>query len=138
MKQKRHSKSLSEINVTPLVDVMLVLLIIFMVVAPMMQRGIDVNLPETETASGINEAKFVITIERGNKVYINERPVHIKVLKERMRELMGNRLSETIYIRADRKTQYGTVLQVMDIIRQAGIENISMVTNPITQHEKEQ
>ncbi len=138
MKQKRHSKSLSEINVTPLVDVMLVLLIIFMVVAPMMQRGIDVNLPETETASGINEAKFVITIERGNKVYINERPVHIKVLKERMHELMGNRLSETIYIRADRKTQYGTVLQVMDIIRQAGIENISMVTNPITQHEKEQ
>ena len=135
-KKERNSRSLSEINVTPLVDVMLVLLIIFMVVAPMMQRGIDVELPETETASGINEAKIVLTIERSDRVYINDRPVHMKILKERITELLGTRSLETIYIRADRKIPYGTVLHVMDIIRQAGVENISMVTNPLPEHER--
>ena len=135
-KKDRYSRSLSEINVTPLVDVMLVLLIIFMVVAPMMQRGIDVNLPETETASGINEATIVLTIDREDRVYINDRPVHVKILKERIRELVGHKSNETIYVRADRKIPYGTVLHVMDIIRQAGIENISMVTNPLSERER--
>ncbi|MEW5807704.1 MAG: biopolymer transporter ExbD [Acidobacteriota bacterium] len=132
---EKHGKSLSEINVTPLVDVMLVLLIIFMVVAPMMHRGIDVNLPETKTAMGVDEARIVLTIDREDRIYINDRSVHIKLLKERILELLGRDSRETIFLKADRKIPYGKVLQVMDIIRETGIENISMVTNPI--HEKE-
>lgn len=133
-----RGKVLSEINVTPLVDVMLVLLIIFMVAAPMMQRGINVQLPETKTASSVEEARLVLTIDDQGKVYLNNRLIHIAILKDQLMELYGGQTSQIIYIRADKSISYGTVLTVMDVVRQAGFERISMVTTPAPEQEEEQ
>ncbi len=132
-----RGKVLSEINVTPLVDVMLVLLIIFMVAAPMMQRGINVDLPETKTASQVEEARLVLSIDEQNKIYVNERPIHLAILKDQLIEFYGHQTSQVLFIKADKKISYGTVLQVMDQVRQAGFEKISMVTSPISEHEEE-
>lgn len=132
-----RGKVLSEINVTPLVDVMLVLLIIFMVAAPMMQRGINVQLPETKTASQVEEARLVLSIDEQSKIYVNERPIHLAILKDQLIELYGHQTSQVLFIKADKKISYGTVLQVMDQVRQAGFEKISMVTSPISEREEE-
>lgn len=132
-----REKVLSEINVTPLVDVMLVLLIIFMVAAPMMQRGINVQLPETKTASSIEEARLVLAIDDKSKVYLNDRLIHIAILKDQLIELFGGQTSQMIFIRADKHISYGTVLEVMDQVRQAGFEKISMVTTPASIKEEE-
>ncbi len=132
-----RGKVLSEINVTPLVDVMLVLLIIFMVAAPMMQRGINVKLPETKTASQVEEARLVLSIDHQGKVFLNDRPIHLAILKDQLTELYAHQTSQVLFIRADKKIPYGTVLQVMDQVRQAGFEKISMVTAPISKQEED-
>lgn len=132
-----REKVLSEINVTPLVDVMLVLLIIFMVAAPMMQRGINVQLPETKTASQVEEARLVLTIDDQGKVFMNDRPIHSAVLKDQLTELYGNQTSQVLFIKADKTVTYGAVLEIMDQVRQAGFEKISMVTAPVSKQEEE-
>jgi len=128
---QRRQRQLAEINVTPLVDVMLVLLIISMVAAPMLERGINLELPATETASEIAEARFVVSVDRGARIRINDRPVHEDLLVERMRGLAETSPSETVFLRADRLLPYGEVLRVMDQIRSAGITRISLVTVPL-------
>jgi len=127
---RRHT-SLAEINVTPLVDVMLVLLIISMLASPMLQRGIHLELPSTETASEIQEARVVVSVDRNGRIRINERPVHPDLLAERMKSLSATRPEETVFLRADKLLPYGEVLTVMDMIRKAGVSRIALVTVPL-------
>jgi biopolymer transport protein ExbD len=126
----RRQRPLSEINVTPLVDVMLVLLIISMVAAPMLQRGIPLELPATETATDIEESRVVVSVDRDLRIRINDRPVHYDLLEDRMAALARQRPSETVYLRADRLLPYGEVLLVMDRIRKAGVTRVALVTVP--------
>ena len=127
----RRQTALAEINVTPLVDVMLVLLIISMVAAPMLQRGIHLELPTTETASEIQEARVVVSVDRNGRIRINDRPVHPELLTERMKTLSATRPDETVFLRADKLLPYGEVLTVMDTIRKAGVSRIALVTVPL-------
>ena len=127
----RRQSALSEINVTPLVDVMLVLLIISMVAAPMLQRGIQLELPATETATEIEEAHVIVSVDREARIRINDRPVHPDLLFERMKALAASRPGETIYLRADKLIPYGEVLRVMDTILKAGLSRVALVTVPL-------
>lgn len=122
---------MSEINVTPFVDVMLVLLIIFMVTAPMMQQGIDVNLPKTaSTGVSLNESPFVIVIHQSGKIKISDIEVSVGSLREKLKSIFANKKDKQIYIQADTKVNYGYVAEAMAEIRQAGILNISLITLP--------
>lgn len=122
---------LSEINVTPLVDVMLVLLIIFMVTAPMMQQGLDVELPETSN-SGVatNDDPFVLEIKKDKSLHAGESEMHMQTLKTKLQAIFATRKNKQIYIKADRNVDYGTVAEAMGEIRAAGIYSIGMITLP--------
>ncbi len=123
--------AMSEINVTPFVDVMLVLLIIFMVTAPMMQQGLDVNLPKTaSTGVALNEDPFVISINASGKINLGDNEISPDTLKQKVKAIFENRKNKQIYIQADKKVDYGTVAYVMGEIRMAGITNISLITLP--------
>ncbi len=123
--------ALAEINVTPMVDVMLVLLIISMVAAPMLQRGIRLELPATQSATEIQEARIVVSLDREGHIRINDRPVHPELLHERMKGLAATRPSEPVFLRADKFLPYGEVLRIMDEIRTAGITRVVLVTVPL-------
>jgi biopolymer transport protein ExbD/biopolymer transport protein TolR len=127
----RRQAALADINVTPLVDVMLVLLIISMVAAPMLERGIHLELPATRTATDIEDARVVVSVDRDSRIRINDRPVHPDLLEEKMRQLAAARPEETVFLRADKLLPYGEVLLVMDTIRQAGVSRIALVTVPL-------
>ena len=124
-------RTLAEINVTPLVDVMLVLLIISMVASPMLERGIKLDLPATETAVEMDEARVVVSLDRDGRIRINDRPVHPDLLGQQMKALATTRPQETVYLRADKLLPYGEVLLVMDRIRKAGVTRVALVTVPI-------
>lgn len=133
-KGSRSRATMSEINVTPMVDVMLVLLIIFMVAAPMMQQGIDVKLPET-AASGIapsNEEPFVIVIDKSRKITIGTANIQMNDLRGKLAAIFEKRRDKQIFIQADKAVDYGTVAEALAEIRAAGILNISLVTIPKT------
>jgi biopolymer transport protein TolR len=123
----------SEINVTPLVDVMLVLLIIFMVTAPMMTQGVDVKLPESSApAIPSDEERLVVTVTQDRQVYINDNVVELKELHTKLSAITQNRQDRKgVFLRADEKLPYGYVMEVMGTIRQAGIDQIGMVTDPM-------
>ncbi|MGA2404682.1 MAG: protein TolR [Syntrophobacteraceae bacterium] len=122
----------AEINVTPLVDVMLVLLIIFMVTAPMMTQGIDVKLPESSApAIPSEDERLVVTVTQDRKIYINDNQVEQGELESKLAAVTQNRLDRKgVFLRADEKIPYGYVMEVMGLIRQAGIDQIGMVTEP--------
>ena len=127
----RRPSALADINVTPLVDVMLVLLIISMVAAPMLQRGIHLELPATATATNIEEARVVVSVDRESRIRVNERPVHPDLWQELRRRLAQSRPTETVFLRADKLLPYGEVLLVMDTIRKADVTRIALVTLPL-------
>ena len=123
--------AMSEINVTPFVDVMLVLLVIFMVTAPMMQQGLDVNLPKTaSTGVSLNEDPFVLVIDAAGKIKAGETQLSVSGLSQKIKAIFETRNSKQVYIQADAKVDYGTVAYVMGEVRQAGITNISLITVP--------
>ena len=122
--------ALSDINVTPLVDVVLVLLIIFMVTAPMMQRGVDVRLPRVESSADAQEQRLVVTVGRDQKVYLNDKLVPVAGLEPRLRDAIKARADKTVYLKADQGLSYGFVVETMDRIRRAGVEKLGMVTEP--------
>jgi len=124
-------RALAEINVTPLVDVMLVLLIISMVAAPMLERGIKLDLPATETAADLDEARVVVSLDRDGRIRVNDRPVHPELLAQQMKTLAATSPKETVFLRADKSLPYGEVLLVMDRIRKAGVTRVALVTIPL-------
>jgi biopolymer transport protein TolR len=121
---------LAEINVTPMVDVMLVLLIIFMVATPALQRGIQLQLPETVNAQKIDRSRVVVSIDRENHIRLNDRLIHPDLLVQRMEALAQQTPDETVFLRADKLLPYGEVLLVMDKIRSAGMTDVALVTVP--------
>jgi biopolymer transport protein TolR len=128
---------MSDINVTPFVDVMLVLLIIFMVTAPMMMQGVDVSLPEA-TAEPLESEKehLIITIDIKNQIFINDFQVTIDFLGEKLKKILEGRSDREVFLKADKDISYGTVVQVMAEVKGAGVEKLGMVTEP-TVFEKE-
>jgi biopolymer transport protein TolR len=129
---RSENRVMSDINVTPLVDVMLVLLIIFMVTAPMMQQGIDVDLPQT-TAKPIpgQEERLIITINAKREIFINQEKVDPLLLRRRLERSSAAKLNKEVLLRADRSVPYGFVVQTMADIKNAGIEKLGMVTDPL-------
>jgi biopolymer transport protein TolR len=120
--------TMSEINVTPLVDVMLVLLIIFMVTAPLLQQGIDVNLPQAKGKDLKPEERINISIKKDGKIYINDNAVSMRKLKDKMKAI--SMMRPNVYLRADKNVPYGIVVEVMGELKEAGIEKLGMITEP--------
>lgn len=127
----RSRMVMSEINVTPLVDVMLVLLIIFMVTTPMMQQGIDIDLPET-ASSGVatSDEPFVLVIKKNRKLYVADKLIPTEELSTRLKAIFETRKNKQVYLQADKSVDYGFVAETMAEIRAAGIFNIGLVTVP--------
>lgn len=122
---------LSEINVTPLVDVMLVLLIIFMVTAPMMQQGLDVELPETKSSGvEVNDKPFIVRVRADKKILLGKTPVTVNNLGEKLQGIFKTRKDKRLFLQADKSVSYGFVAEIMGEIRAAGIYNIGLVTLP--------
>jgi biopolymer transport protein ExbD/biopolymer transport protein TolR len=126
----RTQTALADINITPLVDVVLVLLLIFMLTAPVLQSGIVVAVPQTRTVSQLTEEHMVVTIDKDQNVFLQDKQVNIHDLSS----LLANNPKETkrvVYVRADQKVPFGAFASVMDAVKQAGITNISIVTQPL-------
>jgi len=123
--------SLADINITPLVDVVLVLLVIFMITAPVLQSGIQVNVPKTRTVREITEQRMVVTIDRDQKVYLNDQIVNVNELGQKLRQAGVDPSHQAIYLRSDERVPFGAFAQVMDAVKQAGITNVSIVTQPV-------
>jgi len=128
---RQTETSLSEINIVPFVDVMMVLLIIFMITAPILQSGIDVDLPKTQTVKEISDAQVVVTIDRGQLIYLGDNAVNIHDLGGKVRAQMHNPQTDAVFLRADQTVPFGTFATVIDTLRQSGISNVSIVTEPL-------
>ena len=127
----KTQSSLAEINITPLVDVVLVLLVIFMITAPVLQSGIEVAVPKTRTVKEITEQRLVLTIDRDQQVFLGDTPVNVHDLGQKLRQSSHDTKKQVIYLRADERVPFGAFASVMDAVKQAGITNISIVTQPL-------
>jgi biopolymer transport protein TolR len=130
MRTDRHRTVLSEINVTPFVDVMLVLLVIFMVTAPLMQQGIDINLPKAKGKELPPEERISLTIKKDRTVYMNDTSVTISEMRRKLEAI--SKRNPNIFLKADKDVPYGLVVEVMGEIKEAGIEKLGMITEPKT------
>ncbi|MGH9793706.1 MAG: ExbD/TolR family protein [Candidatus Acidiferrales bacterium] len=129
---RRAGTSLSEINIVPFVDVVLVLLIIFMITAPILQSGIEVDLPKTETVREVTQEKLVLTIDRKQVLYLGNEPVNINQIGAKIRAQAPDVDKAGVFVRADEVVPWGSLAKVLDALRVAGIENASLVTEPIS------
>jgi len=131
MRENRNSRFLSEINVTPFVDVMLVLLIIFMVAAPLVQHGVDVDLPKASSKNvSTQEELLTITLTGDKKIYLNKMEIELPLLKEKLMRIFKQRTDNQLLFKADRGLPYEFVIQVMAEIKNAGIEKLGIITTP--------
>jgi biopolymer transport protein TolR len=123
---------MSEINIVPLTDVMLVLLIIFMVTAPMLTQGVDVNLPQANAkAMRSDEERLVLTVDMNSRIFVGKQPVEFNRLNDTLRAIVARRTDRQVYFRADRAVPYGFVVKVIAEVRNAGVEKLGMVTEPL-------
>jgi biopolymer transport protein TolR len=127
----RTQSSLADINITPLVDVVLVLLIIFMVTAPVLQSGIEVNVPKTRMVKEITEERLVITINKQQRVFLGNDPININEIGPKLRQKVRDPQHQSIFVRADEDVPFGAFATVMDSVKRAGITNVSIVTQPL-------
>ena len=127
----KTQSSLADINITPLVDVVLVLLVIFMITAPVLQSGIEVAVPKTKTVKEITEQRVVVTIDRDQQVFLGDKPINVHELPSKLRSGESDTTKQVIYLRADERVPFGAFASVMDAVKQAGITNISIVTQPL-------
>jgi len=128
---QRNGTTISQINVTPLVDVMLVLLVIFMVTAPIIQQGVQVNLPQTQAgAIAGKEDPLIVTIAKNGRVYLNDNAMSSEELGRKLRAIKASVGDKQVYLRADQDVRYGVVMKTIAEIKQAGIEKLGMVTRP--------
>jgi biopolymer transport protein ExbD/biopolymer transport protein TolR len=128
---RQTGTSLSEINIVPFVDVMLVLLVIFMITAPILQSGIEVDVPKTKTVKEISESRVVVSIDRAQRIYIGDNAVNIHELGDKVHAQMHNPQGDAVYLRCDKTVPFGAFALVVDTMRQSGIQNISVVTEPL-------
>ena len=136
MEVRQRRKPMAEINVVPLVDVILVVLIIFMVTAPVIQSGIEVSVPQTQLVREITEDRLVVTIDAQQKVYLQNAPVPVAELGDRIREKLLDPTRQSVYLMADKSVPWGTLVVVMDRLKLSGIENISAVTQPLQETKR--
>ncbi|MBF0449386.1 MAG: protein TolR [Candidatus Magnetomorum sp.] len=130
------SKYMAEINVTPFVDVMLVLLIIFMVSAPMMTQGVDVSLPESASKSlPTDDESLTISIKKNGEIFINTFQVTLDALKEKLTIIFDGQMDKQVYLRADKDVAYGLVVRVMSEVKNAGVQKLGMITEPLKQSD---
>ena len=129
----RTQTSLSDINITPMVDVVLVLLVMFMVTAPILQSGIDVAVPKTKTVKEITEERLVISIDKQQRVYLGNDPINVNQIPEKLREKIRDPRGQAIFLRADENVPFGAFATVMDAVKQSGITNVSIVTQPLNE-----
>ena len=130
----RGHRALADINVTPFVDVVLVLLIIFMLTAPILQSGIEVEVPKTKTVKEITEERLVISIDRKQRVFLGNDPININVIADTLKQKVRDPERQSIFIRADQDVPFGAFATVMDAVKQSGITNVSIVTQPMDQN----
>ncbi len=127
----RTQSELSEINMIPFIDIMLVLLIIFMVTAPIIQSGIEINVPRTEVVREIAEEKLIVSVDREQNLFLQDEAVNINDLGRLITERVLDPVRRSVYLRADESVPFGTIAVVMDRLTEAGIENITVVTQPL-------
>lgn len=127
--RSRITTNMSEINITPLVDVMLVLLVIFMVTAPMMQSGITVNLPTAETKSNPSSGGLVLTVTKDRYIYMENQNINIFLLESRLKNYFMSKKKKIVFLKADKDVSYGYIINVMDVIKKAGIETVGMIVD---------
>jgi biopolymer transport protein ExbD/biopolymer transport protein TolR len=133
---KATQTSLSDINMVPFIDVVLVLLIIFMITAPILQSGIDVDVPKTHTVKEITQQRLVVTVDKNQLVYLGNDPVNIHQLADKIKK-QAKRQNDVVYLRADETVPFGVFCTVIDTLRVSGISNISIVTQPITDRSRQ-
>ncbi len=128
----RTQTALAEINITPLVDVVLVLLLIFMLTAPVLQSGIVVAIPKTRSVNQLTEERMVVTIDKDQNIYLQDKPINVNELQAKLKPVgSGDPAKRIVYLRADEQVPFGAFASVMDAVKRAGITNISIVTRPI-------
>jgi biopolymer transport protein TolR len=128
---KQTQTSLSDINMVPFIDVVLVLLIIFMITAPILQSGIEVDVPKTRTVKDINQDRIVVTLDKAQRIYLGNEPVNIHELGARIHAQLKS-TQRSVFLRCDETVPFGSFAALIDALRQSGINNISIVTEPIT------
>ena len=128
---RRDGSTISQINVTPFVDVMLVLLVIFMVTAPIIQQGVQVDLPEAQTgAIAGKEEPLIVSIRRNRKVYLNDNRIKLEDLKKKLKAISRIQKDKEVYLRADKNVRYGVVMNTVAAIKESGIAKLGMITRP--------
>ena len=131
----RTQTALAEINITPLVDVVLVLLLIFMLTAPVLQSGVEVAIPKTRSVNQLTDERLVVTIDKNQNVFLQDKPVNVHDLPAKLQGSAkgpkGEEMKRIIYVRADEQVPFGAFASVMDAVKQGGITNISIVTRPV-------
>ena len=132
---KSTQTSLSEINMVPFIDIVLVLLIIFMITAPILQSGIEVDVPKTRSVKEITEQRLVVTIDKTQRVYVGNEPVNIHQLGAKVKS-QQKKAQDAVFLRCDEKVPFGIFASVIDTLRQSGISNVSIVTEPITDRNR--
>lgn len=128
--QRRTSHIMRELNLVPLIDVLLVVLFFYMIISPMMSRGLDVNLPKSESNTVKPEDRIVLTVTRAQELFVEKERVDVSRLRAVLNSIRKSKPQINVYLRADRDAPYGAVVQVMDVVKRAGIDKLGMVTEP--------